>query len=189
MPDGTVDTYKATAPWSSFGTIISFGGKVCATPTITYANGELNFYCDTEDVKFYYEIKDEDVKSGVSNKIKLTATYYISVYAAKEGYSNSDVVTATLCWIEQHPDMEGIIDEDAVMEVKAVPVLIQSQGGTITIQGAAEGTPIAIYGIDGKKYGSTIVEKDGSTTISTSLQPGSIAIVKIGERSVKVAIK
>ena len=189
VPDGTVDTYKATAPWSSFGTIISFGGKVCATPTITYANGELNFYCDTEDVKFYYEIKDEDVKSGVSNKIKLTATYYISVYAAKEGYSNSDVVTATLCWIEQHPDMEGIIDEDAVMEVKAVPVLIQSQGGTITIQGAAEGTPIAIYGIDGKKYGSTIVEKDGSTTISTSLQPGSIAIVKIGERCVKVAIK
>ena len=69
-----------------------------------------------------------------------------------------------------------------------MPVLIQSQGGTISIQGAAEGTPIAVYDIDVKQYGSTIVEK-GRATITTSLRPGSIAVVKIGEKSVKVAIK
>ena len=61
-------------------------------------------------------------------------------------------------------------------------------GGTITIQGAAEGTPIAIYGIDGKEYGSTTSEKE-RTTIATSLQTGSVAIVKIGEKTVKVLVK
>ena len=74
------------------------------------------------------------------------------------------------------------------MEVKAMPVLIQSQGGAISIQGAAEGTPIAVYDIEGKQYGSTIAEKDRAT-ITTSLRPGSIAVVKSGETSVKVAIK
>ena len=188
VPDGALEDYNTTAPWSSFGTIVPLGGKTCATPTISYANGELNFNCATEDVKFNYEIKDDDIKIGVSNKVSLTATYYISVYASKEGYNDSDVVTATLCWIDQQPATEGIIDEDAIMEVRAVPVLIQSQGGTITIQGVAEGTPIAVYGIDGKKYGSAIVEK-GSTSVATSLQPGSVAIVKIGEESVKVLVK
>ena len=188
VPDGSVESYKTTAPWSGFGTIVHFGGKTCATPTISYANGELKFNCETEDVKFNYEIKDDDIKFGISNKIKLTATYQISVYATKEGYNNSNVATATLCWIEYQPATEGIIDEDAVMEVKAVPVLIQTQGSTITIDGAAEGTPIAIYGIDGKKYGSTIVEK-GITSVATSLQSGSVAIVKIGEKSVKVLMK
>ena len=79
-------------------------------------------------------------------------------------------------------------DDDSITDVKALPVLIQTQGGTITIQGAAEGTPIAIYGIDGKEYGSATSEKE-STTIATSLQSGSIAIVKIGEKAVKVLIK
>ena len=79
-------------------------------------------------------------------------------------------------------------DDDAVMEVEALPVSIHTQGGIITILGAAEGTLIAIYGVDGKMYGSAVAEKD-STIIATSLRPGSIAIVKIGEKAVKVLIK
>ena len=188
VPDGSVESYKTTLPWSSFGTIALLEGKVCATPTISYANGELSFKCETEGVKFNYEIKDDDIKIGISNKVKLTAIYHISVYASKDGYNDSHIATATLCWIEQQPATEGIIDEDAIMELKAQPVLIQTQGGTITVQGAIEGTQIAIYGIDGKQYGSTTSEK-GNTTVATSLQSGSVAIVKIGEKSVKVLMK
>ena len=79
-------------------------------------------------------------------------------------------------------------NEDAVTEVKALPILIQSQGGNISVQGVAEGTLIAIYGIDGRQYGTAIADKD-RTTIKTSLQPSSVAIVKIGEKSVKVLVK
>ena len=73
-------------------------------------------------------------------------------------------------------------------EVKALPVLIQSNGGTITVQGANEGTEIMVYGVNGMKEGSAIATK-GFATINTSLQPGSTAIVRIGEKAVKVLVK
>ena len=82
----------------------------------------------------------------------------------------------------------ALTDEDAIAEVKAVPVLIQSQGGTISIQGAAEGTPIAVYDIDGRQHGTGFAEK-GCATIATSLRAGSIAVVKIGEKPIKVLMK
>ena len=157
-------------------------------PTISYANGELMFNCETEDVQFFSKIKDDDIKSYNSDKIELGVTYTITVYATKTGYIDSDVATATLCWIDVEPKTEGITDEDAVTEVKAVPVLVQTQGSNITIQGAVEGTSIDIYSVDGKKYGSADAE-EGRTAIATSLQPGSVAIVKIGEKAVKVLLK
>ena len=99
-----------------------------------------------------------------------------------------EVATGTLCWIDQQPNTEGIVAEDAVTEVKALPVLIQSNGGTITVQGANEGTEIMVYSVNGMKQGSAIAT-NGFATINTSLQPGSTAIVKIGEKAVKVLIK
>ena len=69
-----------------------------ATPTISYANKELTFSCETEGVEYVYEIKDTDIKKGYDAKVSLSATYNISVYATKTGYENSDVATATLVW-------------------------------------------------------------------------------------------
>ena len=162
----------------------------CATPTISYVDGEVTFNSETEGVTFIYDtdIEDEDITGGIGNKIQFSVTYHISVYAQKEDYYDSEVATATLCWIDVEPRTEGIVNEDAVTEVKALPVLIQTQGGNITIQGAAEGTPIAVYDTSGKQYGSALSEKD-CTTISTTLQPGTIAIVKIGEKSLKIVMR
>ena len=41
---------------------------------------------------------------------------------------------------------------------------------------------------DGKQVGSTI-SQNNIATIATSIQPGSIAIVKIGEKAIKVVMK
>ena len=160
----------------------------CATPTISYVDGKLKFSCETEDVKYYSQIQDEDIRTYDTDEIDLCVTYTVTVYAARDDYDNSDPAVATLCWIEQQPATEGITDEDAVMELKALPVLIQTQGGTINIQGVKEGTPIAVYDIDGKKYGTAVADKD-SATIPTTLRPGTVAIVKIGEKAIRVAIK
>ena len=195
VPAESIDSYKATAPWSNFGTIVALDGDTpeppkpekCATPTISYANGKLVFTTATEGAECVTVITDPDIKTHYGNEISLTATYNITVYATKTNYENSDTIQATLCWIDVEPKTEGI-NEDAVNEVKALPVLIQTQGGIFSIQGAAEGTPIAIYGVDGREYGSADAEKD-RTTIATSLQPGSVAVVKIGEKSIKVLLK
>ena len=162
----------------------------CATPTVSYSYGKLTFNSDTEDVVFHSTITDTDITSYLSKDVELGVTYTITVYATKEGYNDSDVATATLCWIDVEPAIEGIVKDETteVKEVKALPVLIQTQCGNITIQGAAEGTPIAIYDTSGKQYGSATSEKD-RTTISTSLQPGTVAIIKIGEKAVKVLVK
>ena len=81
---------------------------------------------------------------------------------------------------------EGITN--GIANIPANAVLIQSEGGSIKVQGVDEGTQVNVYGINGAQAGSAI-SQSGAATINTNLQPGSIAIVKIGQKSVKVAIK
>ena len=196
VPAASVEQYKATAPWSNFGTIVATDGTIpepptpekCATPTISYSKGELTFSCDTEGAEFVSKITDADIKDYFTSSISLSVTYNISVYATKAGYENSDTIQATLCWIEQQPQTEGITDEDAIAEVQAVPVLIQTQGNTITVQGAEAGTEIILYGVNGVKLDS-VVATTGTASLNASGLSGSVAIVKIGDKTVKVLVK
>lgn len=163
------------------------GTKVCAKPTIAYANGKLTFSCETEGAICQSTITDADIASYSGNEVQLGVTYNISVYATRDGYTDSDVATATLCWIDAEPRTEGL-DEDAVTEVKALPVLVQAQGGTISVQGIAGGMEVSVFSIDGKKEGSAI-SISNQAVINTNLTPGSIAVVKIGEKAINVLIK
>ncbi|MBR4644751.1 MAG: leucine-rich repeat protein [Bacteroidaceae bacterium] len=161
----------------------------CATPTISYANGKLKYECKTPGVEFVTEITDDDIKNHTGDEVSLTATYIIKVIAKADGYDDSEVATATLCWIDAKPIQEGTIEaEDGVTEVKVIPVLIQAGGNTITVQGAAEGTEISVYSTAGIKLCSTIAN-NGITRLNTQLPLGSTAIVKIGEKAVKVLVK
>ena len=82
--------------------------------------------------------------------------------------------------------IEGITN--GIANIPAQAVLIQSEGGSIKVQGVDEGTQVNVYGINGTQAGSAI-SQSGAATINTNLQPGSVAIVKIGQKSVKVVIK
>ena len=81
---------------------------------------------------------------------------------------------------------EGVTD--GVAQVPANAVLIQSNGGQLTIQGVGDGTQVSVYSINGTEAGKAI-SKNGCASISTNLQAGSVAIIKIGEKSVKVVVK
>lgn len=192
VPEISIPYYKAQAPWSDFGSFVVLSDEpedelgTCDTPIIKFENGKLKFECETEGAEFVSEITDEDVKKHYTAEIDLTATYHISVYATATGYERSEAVNATLCWIGVEPQTEGITNE--VSEVKALPVLIQAYGGDINVQGADDGTQISVYSVDGKQSGSA-VSQHGTATVNTSLQPGSIGIVKIGEKSIKVVMK
>ena len=131
-------------------------------------------------------ITDADIKSYSGNEVQLTATYNISVYATKAGYDNSDVATATLCWIDVEPKTEGI--NNGIAQVPAKAVLIQAAGGAINVQGCDDGERIGVYSINGSQVG-TAVSQNGAATVNTTLQPGSVAIIKLGKKSVKVMMK
>ena len=81
-----------------------------------------------------------------------------------------------------------LTDEDAIAEVQAVPVLIQTQGNTITVEGAEAGTEIILYGMNGVQLDS-VIATTGIASLSTSRLSGSVAIVKIGNKTVKVLMK
>jgi hypothetical protein len=192
VPSGSIGAYKTTAPWSDFKQIVPAKDQTpedaekCATPTISYKNGQLAYSCKTEGVQFMSEIKDADIKSHFTSTISLTATYNISVYASKTGYKDSDVATATLCWIDSNPKSEGL--ENGVANIPAQAILIQSHNGQLTIEGAEEGTAISIYDTSGRMVGSVKATAE-TTTVSTSLNSGEVGIVKIGEKAVKVQIR
>ncbi len=197
VPKGTIDKYKTTEGWKDFlfieeGTGPNGGGgetpeaKKCATPTIGYQNGKLTFNCETEGATCQYTITDDDIKSGSANEIQLGVTYRISVYATKSGFDNSETATATLCWIDVEPKTEGITNN--VAQVRANAVLIQNSGNTLTISGADDGTPISVYAVNGQLLGTSTIS-NGQASVQTLLQSGNVAIVKIGDKSVKVLMK
>ena len=197
VPASSLNAYKTTEPWSQFGTIKAISGSgeepqepeeptKCATPTISYADKRLTFSCATEGVEYVSEIKDVDIKKFYDSSINLSATYEISVYATKSGYENSDVATATLVWTDAvftETTPETPTSAKAIAE--SIPMLISAQNGTITVRGEQNGLPLTVYTADGKLLGSATI-KDGQASISTNLQRGEIAIVKVGSKSVKI---
>jgi len=190
VPKGTIDKYKGTDGWKDFVFIEESGTsstpEKCEKPTISYSNGKLTFTSSIEGAICIYSIADSDIKSGSGSEVQLGVTYNISVYATKSGYENSETATATLCWIDATPQTEGITD--GVAQIAARPVLVKTDNGFITVEGADDRTNVSVYTTDGKQVGSTI-SQNNIATIATSIQPGSIAIVKVGEKRVKVVMR
>ena len=187
VPQGTIDKYQATKSWNKFLHIEELNSSnMCATPTISYKNGKLSYNCETEGAICQTTITDTDIASFSGNEIDLTVTYNISVYATKDGYFDSDVATATLCWIEANPQNEGITTD--VNQIAARAVLIKANGGQLTIEGADDNTTITAYTLDGVQLGSA-VSRNGVATINTNVSAGTVTIVKIGNKSVKVVMK
>ena len=154
----------------------------CATPTIVYENGKLSFTCDTEGAKFITLISDPDMGTHEEAEIELTATYHISVYATAKNHINSDLVKATLCWIDRDPQV-NIVSE--VTEVKALPVLIEHVNGTITVRGLDAGQKVAVYSLSGQMIASAAAH-DGTASLHVGAQTGSPLLVKIGKQTIKI---
>ena len=189
VPETAINNYKKCNPWSGFGTFMILNGSVitdkCSTPDISYVNGKIVFSCETDGAEFVSEITDADINKHYDHEVVLTATYNISVYAMATDYENSDVATATLCWIDVEP-----IDQVATgtLEIAAVPVLVKSRDGVITVEGISNNTSVTVYTTDGVLVGSATATNH-TATISTSLTPGTVAIVNLGKKSVKIMVR
>lgn len=159
----------------------------CATPTISYADGKVSLTCGTEEAKVITTVTDGNDNTFESLEFDYIPTYTITAYATKSKYEDSDEVSLTLCWVpctEEHKSD----DTNGVISIPSKPMLIQCTDGIITLTGLAEGTEVKVYDLAGNEIGNAIAA-NGTATISTGLEAGVTAIVKIGEHSVKVAIK
>ena len=195
VPKGYASSYQQAAQWKEFFFIndddsnpVIPDNKKCAKPKIYYSNGKLSFESDTEGVIFQSNITDSDIRQYSSNEVQLSVTYNISVYATKSGYENSETATATLCWIDVEPRTEGIDGTTSTKEIKANAVLIQSNNGMITVSGVDDNSNIVVYSAAGQMIASAKC-RGNQASVATNLRNGEVAIVRIGDKSVKIVMR
>ncbi len=186
-----MDAYMTTEPWSDFGTFVALedgeGTTPCAKPTVTYADGKLQFDCETEGADIYYTLSAPDVKEsnthvGEGNAVALDAYYDITFYAIATGYNQSETVKARLYWLAS----SGSLDDIAANTVKKRGVTVQTNGGFVTISGLDNGEQVRFFGVDGKMLGEARAT-DGAACFAATR--GSVVIVKIGNDTVKIAVE
>ena len=193
VPAVSMELYKAAEYWKDFGTIIPLDSeevvpevKICATPIVTYQNEELIFDCETKGAEFVTTVINNYSGTYGADIIKLPAIYNISVYAEAAGYKKSETVNVTLYWVETLPPTDNSNGVD-IISIPATPVLITSTNGLIMIECKLEKEPVRIYDSSGMPVAVTYIN-EGVATIQTNLSKGSVAIVKIGDRSIKVVV-
>lgn len=192
VPEASINNYKGHQNWGKFFNIQEItndepsANQRCEKPTISYNMGKILFYSATDGSICHSTITDSDISSYIANEVQLEVTYNISVYATKPGYDNSETVTATLCWVDQQPTTEGISNN--ISQIPAKAVLIQSQGSMLTIQGIDDGSNIAVYTVSGQMIGSTKAQGN-QASLATNIKKGEVAIIKVGEKSVKVVMQ
>ncbi|WP_158215888.1 leucine-rich repeat domain-containing protein [Prevotella sp. P5-92] len=192
VPESKTEYYQTTEPWSKFGKILTLSGDTpeepqkCATPSISYSDGQLQFSCATEGAQCHYTISCPDAASGETStensSVTLNAYYDITCYAKAEGFVNSDVATATLYWLTSSGSLEGA----GINNVSMRGIAIQSAGGFINISGLDNYETVSFYGIDGKALGSATAING---TTSFAAQPGSVVVAKIGKKNIKIAVE
>ena len=104
VPNGCLAVYQSADQWRDFffteigeGTASQsdsgpFEPNKCEKPTISMNGDKVTFGCKTEGVTYHYSISSSDAQNGVGNQdVELKKTLTITVYATKDGYSDSDI--------------------------------------------------------------------------------------------------
>ena len=190
VPAETLESYRTTVPWGSFGLIVAIGDETinkCVTPAINYVNGKVSLTCEEQGAEVITEVAsgNEQIYQGL--EFDFTATYTFNAYATKNGYENSDTISVTICWIECEEE-HSQKDETDIVSLPSMPVLIQAVNGVITLTGLTEASEIVVYDTIGREIASATAT-NGMAIINTSLTAGNTAIVKIAERRVKVIMR
>jgi hypothetical protein len=186
VPGESMEKYRNADVWKKFSKIEEIDNnpdatEQCAAPVITYAEGKLQFACETAGAECKYTLTAKDIQTAFitasNNSVDLTACYDITAYAVAEGYKNSEQVTATLYWINGS-DVSTNINQTEMRGVMATYA-----GGIITVSGLTDGETVMFYNANGALL-YTGTAQNG--TISYAPSTSGVIIVKIGTTSIKV---
>ena len=128
VPYSALLTYQNTAPWNKF-TITALTNddlvvKKCAKPVISYANGEISFSCETPDVEFVYTIGSSGANIG--SKASLVGNLFVTVFATKSGYEDSETVIGEFTPQGRLGDLDGDGKVNAADHVKLTNIIMTS---------------------------------------------------------------
>ena len=117
VPAASIEAYRSMEPWMNFKSIKTLeGGDIpeiqkCATPVISFVDGQVSITCDTEGAKF---VSDVSVSNSTyyDSQFTLPKTYKVSVYATKDGYEASDVATKEITISGESSGQESSVKGD-----------------------------------------------------------------------------
>ena len=92
----------------------------CATPTIAFVDGRLVFDCETEGVEYVTSISLPDADLQNNNLMELLSCYNISVYAKKDDYIDSDVVSMTI----DLNRLKGDVNQDGIVSIADATAIV-----------------------------------------------------------------
>ncbi len=127
VPAGSKAAYEAANYWKEFKEIKEMLDR-CATPTISYKNGELIFDCETEGVKYVSTITAPESTEADGKKIDLSKSFRVSVYATKEGYTDSDIATQDI----NIRGLKGDVNDDGDVTAQDASLILQKVAGKIS---------------------------------------------------------
>jgi hypothetical protein len=188
VPDDYINSYQTSDPWSQFGKIVGLDNpdvKKCDAPTISYMNGQLQFYSNTAGAQYHYEITSEDIKGGWTSDglISLAAAYKITAFATAANYSQSDNSEAMLYWVKQSGSLSRL---SSINNEEMRGVIVNSKDGLITISGLDEKENVSFYTLDGKLLGRATAQNGSVEHMAMSEK---VVVAKIGDSSIKVLVR
>ena len=84
--------------------------------------------------------------------------------------------------------MEEGTESSGVTHILADNLQIDAENGEILLSGVDDGTYVFVYSVSGQMVGSTKANGN-QATLTTNIKKGEVAIIKIGEKSVKVVMQ
>ena len=149
---------------------------------VTVINEKAFAYCTSLKHVYCYA---ESVPSTQTNAFSGSDTQYATLHvpaSALEDYSN------TVPWSGFGTKVPLNIVPTGLTELASVPVQVKSRGGVITVEGLDNNTPVTVYTAGGALVG-TAIAVNHTATIPTRLMPGTVAIVKMGGKKVKMVVR
>ena len=145
VPDGCMAAYEEADQWKNFffkeegeGTLPQGSenpdnpddSKKCETPTITIDGSSVKFDCNTSGVIFHYTITSSDAKSDITNSgFEVKNSYIITVYATKEGYTDSEVASKSfqVAGAGKKGDVNGDGDVNVADHVELTKIIMNQE--------------------------------------------------------------
>lgn len=200
VPNTAVDNFHSRTPWNGFSEILPLQ---CATPKVTCESGGLRLSTTTNlkytDVKesYTYTVLVSDAEEGVVTPEaledfgRLQLTYDVYATATAPGIEDSNELVASLCWLNKDLKLYGDGDvpgvETSIDTLPAQrPVIVESQGGTLTVSGLADGERVSFYDLSGRQIGTAVASGDSANFTAT---PGQIIVARVAGSSFKLRVR
>ena len=155
--------------------------KTIGTHTFYSCEKLIDVYCYADEIPsiLYYDFYGEFVGCPLHKATLHVPANLMEEYKSTRPWSNFANIVA----LTNEED-----DSTSISSTLSQPVLIQCLGGAITLTGIAEGLEVVAYNTSGQVL-ATAIATDGTATLTTGLEVGSTAMVKIGKNSIKIVIR